>query len=182
MIVCLDAGHGGSDPGAVNANLGIAEKKLTLKIVGLLRDTLNRRGISVVVTRDCDMFVPLSARCRIANSALADLFVSVHINASPKPEAHGIETWYYAASSRGFDFARTVHAEVRDAYHTIDRGVKGSPGFYVLKNTHMPAILVECGFITNDADVTELSKDSVLANLASAIADGIVEYGELNVK
>lgn len=178
MIVCLDAGHGGSDPGAVNANLGIAEKNLTLRIVGLLRDTLNRRGISVVVTRDCDIYVPLSARCRVANSALADLFVSVHINASPKPEAHGIETWYYAKSAQGANFARAVHAEIRDVYSTLDRGVKASQGFYVLKYTHMPAILVECGFITNDADVTELSKESVLADLASAIADGIISFSE----
>lgn len=178
MIVCLDAGHGGSDPGAVNANLGIAEKNLTLRIVGLLRDTLNRRGISVVVTRDCDIYVPLSARCRVANSALADLFVSVHINASPKPEAHGIETWHFAGSATSADFARAVQDEVKYAYNTIDRGVKASPGFYVLKHTHMPAILVECGFITNDADVTELSKDSVLADLASAIADGIISFSE----
>ena len=67
--------------------------------------------------------------------------IHVHINASPKPEAHGIETWYYAKSAQGANFARAVHAEIRDVYSTLDRGVKASQGFYVLKYTHMPAIL-----------------------------------------
>lgn len=178
MIVCLDAGHGGSDPGAVNANLGVAEKKLTLQIAGYVRDALNSRGVSVVLTRDCDIFVPLSARARTANCALADLFVSVHINAATNPDARGIETWHFAGSAASADFARTVQDEVKYAYHTIDRGVKASPGFYVLKHTRMPAVLVECGFISNDSDVTFLSNPAVRADIGYCIARGVLNFAE----
>ena len=176
MIVCLDAGHGGCDPGAVNANIGIAEKNLTLQIAGYVRDALNSRSVSVVFTRDCDIFVPLSARARAANCALADLFVSIHINSATNPEARGIETWHLAGSEKGKMLAECIQRKIKYAYDTVDRGVKASKGFYVLKHTIAPAVICELGFISSDSDIVKLCEPAIRDRLAMLIADGIDDY------
>ena len=107
-LICIDAGHGGHDPGAVNHNVGVTEKSLTLKIAALLGAALASVGHDVFFTRELDVFVPLGTRCKVANEAGADLFISVHINAAADGKARGIETWHCTGSVRGAALASAV--------------------------------------------------------------------------
>ena len=100
MKICIDPGHGGYDPGAVNHNVGVTEKALALKIAALVGGELASRGYDVFFTRELDTFIPLGFRTKIANNEKADLFISIHLNAAADPAAQGIETWYYEGSSK----------------------------------------------------------------------------------
>ena len=153
MKICIDPGHGGYDPGAVNHNVGVTEKALALKIAALLGGELASRGYDVFFTRELDTFIPLGFRTKIANNEKADLFISVHLNAAADPAAQGIETWYYEGSRESERLAAIVQRELKDQFLAKNRGIKSTRGFYVLKHTAMPAILVETGFITNDHDI-----------------------------
>ena len=156
MKICIDPGHGGYDPGAVNHNVGVTEKALALKIAALLGGELASRGYDVFFTRELDTFIPLGFRTKIANNEKADLFISIHLNAAADPAAQGIETWYYEGSRESERLAAIVQRELKDQFLAKNRGIKSTRGFYVLKHTAMPAILVETGFITNDHDVAYL--------------------------
>lgn len=175
-LICIDAGHGGHDPGAVNHNVGVTEKSLTLKIAALLGAALASVGHDVFFTRELDVFVPLGTRCKVANEAGADLFISVHINAAADGKARGIETWHCTGSVRGAALASAIHSRVRGSYATIDRGVKNTSGFYVLHHTKAPAVLCELGFITNDSDVVALCSADVQRELARRISLGVEDY------
>jgi N-acetylmuramoyl-L-alanine amidase len=113
-VVVIDAGHGGEDKGAVAAS-GLREKDLVLDIARRLARRLDRPGLRVVLTRESDVFVPLEERTAIANDARGDLFVSIHANASPEPEARGIETYFLAATASD-DAASRVAARENDAF------------------------------------------------------------------
>ena len=156
MKICIDPGHGGYDPGAVNHNVGVTEKALSLKIAALLGGELASRGYDVFFTRELDTFIPLGFRTKIANNEKADLFISIHLNAAADPAAQGIETWYYEGSRESERLAAIVQRELKDQFLAKNRGIKSTRGFYVLKHTAMPAILVETGFITNDHDIAYL--------------------------
>jgi len=104
--IVLDAGHGGKDPGAIGRNLGFFEKEYALDITRQVRDLLAARGIRVIMTRDEDVFIPLAGRARIANDASADLFVSIHINASRSPLLRGFECYYLSEATD--DVARAI--------------------------------------------------------------------------
>ena len=148
MKICIDPGHGGYDPGAVNHNVGVTEKALSLKIAALLGGELASRGYDVFFTRELDTFIPLGFRTKIANNEKADLFISIHLNAAADPAAQGIETWYYEGSRESERLAAIVQRELKDQFLAKNRGIKSTRGFYVLKHTAMPAILVETGFMT----------------------------------
>ena len=176
MLIAIDPGHGGSDPGAVGP-AGTKEKEHTLAISLYLRNLLAQAGHGVVLTRDtdCDVAAPdatageeLQARVDIANQAGADMFISVHINAAVNPAAQGGETWYYQT---GRELARCLQAQI-SRLGLRDRGIKQA-NFYVLRQTDMPAVLVELGFITNPAEEALISSDPFRLQAAAAIADGI---------
>ena len=139
MKICIDPGHGGYDPGAVNHNVGVTEKALSLKIAALLGGELASRGYDVFFTRELDTFIPLGFRTKIANNEKADLFISIHLNAAADPAAQGIETWYYEGSRESERLAAIVQRELKDQFLAKNRGVKSTRGFYVLKHTAMPA-------------------------------------------
>ena len=163
--VALDAGHGGKDPGAVGH--GLNEKDVTLSVARKVKSLLEARGIGVVMTRDSDIFVDLGDRCRIANNANADIFVSIHCNAA-NSNAKGIETFSFRGSSSGLKLATDVQNQLlkdKTLYHA-NRGVKQA-GFYVIKNTKMPACLVEMAFIDNAQD------NQLLRNRQDDFAKGI---------
>ena len=140
MKICVDPGHGGYDPGAVNHNVGVTEKSLALKIAALLGGELASRGYDVFFTRELDTFIPLGFRTKIANNEKADLFISIHLNAAADPAAQGIETWYYEGSRESERLASIVQRELKDQFLAKNRGVKSTRGFYVLKHTAMPAL------------------------------------------
>ena len=141
MKICIDPGHGGYDPGAVNHNVGVTEKALSLKIAALLGGELASRGYDVFFTRELDTFIPLGFRTKIANNEKADLFISIHLNAAADPAAQGIETWYYEGSRESERLASIVQRELKDQFLAKNRGVKSTRGFYVLKHTAMPGCL-----------------------------------------
>lgn len=181
-LVWLDAGHGGKDSGAA-AN-GIKEKDIVLKIVKKVKSILTSRyEVAVKLTRDSDVFYELIDRARKANAAKADLFVSVHINATPGGE--GFETYRYvktSASSSTGQQQKVLHDAIYKRikkYGIKDRGEKAAD-LSVLRNTSMPAVLTENLFIDNKDEAALLQKDSFLNDVAEGHAEGIAEI--LNLK
>ncbi|MFA1820541.1 N-acetylmuramoyl-L-alanine amidase [Virgibacillus oceani] len=173
--VYLDPGHGGSDPGATGN--GLREKDLVLKIARYTRNYLQNdySGVSVRMSRNDDSFPSLTDRTNDANSWGADIFVSIHINAF-NGSAHGYEDFIFNGNVRN-DTGRlrdSLHAELAPLFRN-NRGKKRA-NFAVLRQSNMPAVLTENGFIDNKQDADYLSKDSNLKKIAQAHAKGIASY------
>jgi len=174
-LIVVDAGHGGNDPGAIGT-AGNREKDFTLavanKLVGFLRQYPE---FQVVATRTTDVFLTLAERVAIANEREADLFLSIHANSFSNPKTGGTETYYYNANSK--EFAQVVHKHLQQATGFSDRGVK-TAGYYVIKNTRMPAVLTETGFLTNPSENSQLTSPAFQEKVARALANAIREYYE----
>lgn len=165
--ICIDAGHGGKDAGAVNKNY--REKDAALQIALMLGEELLARGHEIMFTREEDEFVELEERCRISNLYECDIFVSIHLNSvANNPDAYGIETWCYRVPTK---LAKAVQSELAKLTDK-DRGVK-TANYYVLKHTKAPAILVECGFISNEVECKKLFEPDYQHEIAVAIANGL---------
>ena len=174
-VVVIDPGHGGHDRGGMPGQ-HIPEKGFTLDTAKRLARVLrNGTAIKVVLTRDDDTFVSLTERTNIANQYTGRdaVFVSIHFNAGRREGAYGIETYYN--NQRGYHLAALVHPRVIQAMASIDRGVRHR-GYWVLRRNRLPAILVECGFLTNNAEAARISDSGSRERLARAIADAIVRY------
>jgi N-acetylmuramoyl-L-alanine amidase len=168
--VVIDAGHGGHDRGG-GPRQRIPEKPYTLDVAKRLQSILASAGYRTVMTRSGDYFVGLGGRCAIANRERDAIFVSIHFNSAPREGADGIETYYYTGRSGGL--AAAVHREVVRAAGTDNRGVRRR-GFYVIRNTRIPSILCELGFLTNRAEAKRISGSSAYRQkLAEAVARGI---------
>ncbi len=168
--VVIDAGHGGHDRGGVPGDR-YAEKIYTLDVARRLEALLRSAGYRTVMTRPGDYFVGLDGRCAIANSYRDAIFVSIHFNSATREGANGIETYYY--SRRSARLAAAIHGRVVRATGTEDRRVR-TRGFYVIRNTRIPAVLVECGFLTNRAEGGRIAGSGAYRQrLAEAIAAGI---------
>lgn len=171
--ICIDAGHGGKDPGAVNGKYH--ESDATLAIAKKVGTKLKSIGYGVKYTRTTDKYLTLDRRCDISNLYDADVFVSIHLNAAANKDAQGIETWRYSnVGTRTKNLANAVQTELIAATGAKNRGVKTTTNFYVLKHTVASAVLVECGFISNDAECEKLFSSTYQNKIASAIAKGIV--------
>lgn len=170
--ICLDAGHGGTDPGAVNGVLHEADA--ALEIAKKVGSVLEARGASVKYTRTADNAVSLAERCKISNAFGADAFISIHLNSAENKNAAGIETWRYNnVGARTKALAENVQTELIGATGAKNRGVKTISSLYVLKNTTASAVLVECGFISNDAEAKKLFTAKYQDKIAAAIVNGI---------
>lgn len=170
-LICIDPGHGGKQPGAVYG--GLMEKDATLDIARMVARILKDAWIDVVMTRDADEDVSLRERCNISNRANADAFVSIHLNAAKSKSAHGAETWKWHRSTS--PFADNVQDALIAATDAKDRGVRLSSGFDVLKYTKAPALVVECGFMSNDKERALLFDKAYQRKLAEGIASGIIK-------
>ena len=179
-ILVIDAGHGGNDTGTRNNELN--EKDVTLdisqKILSLFDNDFDRGNIKVYATRLCDKKVSLSERVKIAND-VGDLFVSVHINSSPSnSDANGTEVFYCEQNNRvnknfcSRDLGDVMLKNLLDELKSFNRGVK-SNDFYVIKNTEIPAVLCEIGFITNQDEFNKLSSNEYRFKTALAIYNGV---------
>ncbi len=211
--IVIDPGHGGKDPGAVSRDGKLKEKDITLAVAKRIADKLNSEGkIKVTLTRDSDVFLPLSDRTAFANNLEVDLFVSLHCNSTNDSVSRGMETYVLsAAGSR-----KEIRAAAREngiPIHTMNdlqatlldlmvtskktesselaehislglgkfvpsgrqRGIKKGP-FYVLLGAKMPAVLIECAFISSDRERAKLSSSGYLDKIASGIAQGLVSY------
>ncbi|OAJ72616.1 N-acetylmuramoyl-L-alanine amidase [Brevibacillus sp. SKDU10] len=171
-LIVVDAGHGGHDVGA-KGTVGNYEKDFTLSVANRLVEYLKQhKEFQVIATRSTDTYLTLKERTDIANEIDADVFISVHAN-SFKPETRGTETYYYNQNS--LDLARVVHKHLLAATQFPDRKVKQN-NFYVVKNTKMPAVLTETGFLTNQIENTQLMSPQFQDKVAKSLADAIFEY------
>lgn len=174
MKVCVDAGHGGSDPGAIGTDpFRLEEKSFNLALALLLEEALEARGHWVVMTRRRDRTLGLPARAGFANRLRADLFLCLHANAAPEQAAEGMEVFHFPGSAPGLRVAQHVLDAMIAAFPTHrNRGVRGER-FAVLRLTRMPAILIECEFLTNPKQLRFLADRSNQTLLAQAIAAGV---------
>ncbi len=177
-LIILDAGHGGTDEGAKIHYF--MEKRLTLMTTLLLRKYLSELGYRVIMTRSKDVFIPLDRRVSIANKTRAVLFISIHYNSSPSPDAHGIEIFYHNGSDhkraqQSRQLGSAILTELIGETHALSRGVKNG-NFHVIRETTMPAVLVEGGFMTNTEERSNLRDKKYLDKIAKGVASGIDKY------
>nr|WP_199349475.1 N-acetylmuramoyl-L-alanine amidase [Nostoc flagelliforme] len=173
VVVLIDPGHGGKDPGAIGLG-GLREKDIILSIGKRIAQVLQQNGVQVVMTRDSDYFVTLPGRVQLAERANADVFVSIHANAvgPGRSDVSGLETYYYGS---GLGLARTVHNSILQNVNVRDRGVRRAR-FFVLRKSSMPSILVETGYLTGRDDNAKLRTSAYQNQMGDAIARGILQY------
>ncbi len=168
--VVVDPGHGGFDRGGIPGQR-VAEKTMALDVAQLVAKKLRAAGYRVIMTRDSDVFVPLGGRVAIANAHRDAIFVCIHFNSATRVGANGIETYYYRSDSAGL--AASIHRQVIGKTTTDNRGIRRR-GYYVLRRTKIPSILVECGFLTNPGEARLALQSSYRERLAEAIAAGVM--------
>ena len=169
--VVIDAGHGGTDYGAIRN--GINEKDITLDISKRVQNKLEKKGYVVAMTRTDDTYVSLQDRVDYSEIFNPDIFVSIHVNSSNSDTPSGIETHYYKDNS--LKLAKYLHASMLNNINSKDRGLFKSK-FYVINHTTAPAILIETGFISNPNERAQLITESRKEATAKAIVEGIDEY------
>jgi N-acetylmuramoyl-L-alanine amidase len=168
--VVIDPGHGGFDRGGIPGQR-VPEKVVALDVAQRLERRLRQAGYRVVMTRDSDVFVPLGERVRIANRYGDAIFVCIHFNSATRVGANGIETYYYSNNSAAF--AANIHRQVVSGTTSDNRGIRRR-GYYVLRRTDIPAVLVECGFLTNPTEAQLALESTYRQRLADRIADGVM--------
>lgn len=170
-LVVLDAGHGGSNPGAIYN--GRQEKDDVLSLVLAVGNILEQSGIEVYYTRTTDVYESPFQKATEGNEVGADYFVSIHRNSSPYPNQYsGVETLVYNRYSEAGRLAFNINSQL-EQIGFVNLGVNERPNLVVLNSTRMPAVLVEVGFINTDADNTLF--DERFYDIAQAIADGIIQ-------
>lgn len=173
--VCIDPGHGGSSSGATLGSR--LEKDDTLRLSLLVRDILEERGYTVVMTRDNDSDVSLADRCKIANKARASLFVSIHRNSSISKDATGMEMWVHSSNPTDDTLLAQNILDCLDTLDITNRGIHSGyrdgadMNYYINRHTKMPSVLAEIDFISNKTDNKNYDKN--IEKYAKAIADGI---------
>lgn len=190
-IVMLDPGHGGYDPGAITVK-GVYEKEINLQIAQIVKEMLQPSGIEVFLTREEDVdYVPdgvtgkitkkqidLNKRIEMASNAKADVYVSLHVNSTATGQNSGAETFYHYKSEEGKRLAALIQQELIKIPAMNQRVAK--PGdFYVIKNTKMPAVIVEVGYLSSAKEQKKLQETWYQTQLARAIAKGIANYFEI---
>lgn len=176
-LIVIDPGHGGKDPGAIGTKTRTTESELVLKTGLMLQKQLEAKGFRTYITREDDRYVDLYQRPNIANKLGADLFVSIHINAFSQARAEGIEVLYAEDPSRdNYGFAKIMQKNLLSYLNRVDRGVVNRPRLVVLKNTMMPAVLAELGFLTNPEEEQMLIHDEYLQKAANAMYRSIIDF------
>jgi N-acetylmuramoyl-L-alanine amidase len=169
--VVIDPGHGGFDQGGIPGQT-VPEKMVALDTALRLQKLLQEAGLRTVMTRSTDIFIPLFVRSAIANAQSDAIFVSIHYNASPRSGAHGIET--YSENNRGAVLAARIQRQLINRVSTENRGIR-SAEYYVLRKCRLPAVLVECGFLTNPTEAQLALTPAYRQEVAEQIAAGIIE-------
>jgi N-acetylmuramoyl-L-alanine amidase len=179
ILVTIDPGHGGKDPGAIGLN-ELREVDVILPIALRVAKILEAKGVATQLTRDSDYFVGLDERVNMSRKAGASIFVSIHANSiDNRPDVNGLETYHY---HRGLELATSVHRKVLELMNDdpreeslLDRGVR-SARFLVLRKSEIPAILVEVGYLTSPTESPRLADAAYRDRMAEAIAQGILDY------
>ena len=192
--VFLDPGHGGKDVGAEGRYY--SEKKLTLRLTAKVRNLLKKHGFNVIMSRRSDAYLTLNKRAELANRHQADIFVSVHFNSAANKSVYGLETYCmtpvgasssnaakiewkrYAGNANdrnNFALAYLMQRSMLGYSKALDRGVKHAR-FLVLREVEMPAVLVECGFLSNPHSERIIGTEKYLNQIARGIAQSIISY------
>jgi len=174
MKICIDAGHGGGDPGAIGTQpFTLEEKDFNLHLALLLEEELESRGHWTIMTRRRDRSLSRAARADFSNRLEADLFVSIHANAAETPTVEGMEVYCFPGSATGQNVATQILNEMITMFPDHrNRGVKEA-NLDVLRLTEMTAILIENEFLTHPAQLEFLADPQTQRNLALAISEGI---------
>ncbi len=179
MVIVIDAGHGGSDPGAVGKNSSgkvvAEESKINLAIALLVGEKLQSSGIEVVYTRDDDTYVKLQERSELANAIECDLFVSIHCNSIENSSIKGTQVYYHPASEIGTKLAENIYDKMVDMTGLSPKQTQNGSHLYVIRTTVSPAVLVETAFISNESDRKYLLSSSGQETIAEAIYQGIMK-------
>lgn len=185
-IIALDAGHGGSDTGAIGPT-GVTEKGVTLRVAKALQKLLQAEGATVLMTRTTDTEVSpkkanasdveeLQARCDVGNDGNADIFISMHMDSFTNSTPSGTTGYYYTKGSKaGQRLAQYLSEGVVTALGTGNRGTK-SCNFYVVKHTDMPATLVEMAFISNDKEEKLMNSEAGINRAAEGLLNGLRRF------
>ncbi|MCL2840943.1 MAG: N-acetylmuramoyl-L-alanine amidase [Defluviitaleaceae bacterium] len=180
-VIVLDAGHGGWDPGMVQNK--VEEKHINLSISQKLQTFLEQGGATVIITRldDSDLASNKSGdmhvRRVIANASHADIFVSIHQNAFASKKVHGAQAFYFDESGNSQRLATAIQGRLREFADPGNKfKAKSNDNYFVLKQTEMPAVLVECGFLTNPGERSRLIDDAYQEKIAWSIYLGIIDY------
>lgn len=192
-IITLDPGHGGYDPGKIGVD-DSKEKNINLQITLALKQKLTDMGFVVYMTRDEDISLntetqgtmktsDLNHRIQIVTDHKSDLFVSIHQNSFTDPSVHGAQVFYFTGSEQGKLLAESIHGSIQSNIDSDnERPVKGNAKYLILKKSPCPAVIVECGFLSNPEECTSLTSSEYQDAMAAAIAEGIwsfiTAYGE----
>lgn len=182
FLIVIDPGHGGHDVGTQSISKPrYQEKSLNLITAQFVRGFLEQLGYKVLMTREDDTFIPLDKRAQMANEQKPTIFVSIHYNSAPSAQAQGIEVFFYQSKEKkdrtlkSKRLAQTILKNVIAHTKANSRGVKQA-NYVVIKQTDMPAVLIEGGFVTNEAELQNLKDPTYLKRLAWGIVRGIEEY------
>ena len=186
-LILVDAGHGGSDPGMIGVG-GLEEKGINLSVSLLLRDTLEKSGYSVIMTREEDKGLydssaankkaqDMQRRIAMIREYAPVLSVSIHQNSYQDSGVHGPQVFYYEGSVEGKKLAEAVQSSLN---HQLEvdrpRDVKGNASYYLLKRSSGTLVIVECGFLTNPEEAQKLQKKEYQQKVATAVSEGIRTY------
>jgi N-acetylmuramoyl-L-alanine amidase len=189
-IIILDAGHGGEDPGAIGVN-GVYEKDLNLAIAMSLGEALINEGYAVIYTRTDDRMLygegqnikgirklnDLKNRCNIAAEYTNALLISIHMNSFSNEKYDGFQAYYSEKNEKSLILANEITASVKEMIQPDNRrNVKASNKMYLLDNVSNPAVLLECGFLSNFSECEKLSEKEYQKQLSLAIVYGIINY------
>ena len=186
VTIVVDPGHGGEDPGKVGSN-DVLEKDLNLQIAQKVIKLLEKEGVTVVTTREDDN-VPtskrkdLEQRIKLINETKPELAVCIHQNSFPNATVKGAQVFYYTPSESGKEAASIVQEELRVVDPENTREIKANETYYMLKNTEVPTIIVECGFLTNPEEAEKLTNEEYQDKIAKAVFDGVIKWLEKESK
>lgn len=190
MLIILDAGHGGEDVGATSVN-GVFEKDLNLSLTFILGEMLTEKGFAVVYTRSEDKLLykenenikgirkisDLKNRCSIARNYPEALFISIHMNMFGDSKYSGLQVYYSQNNSESKTLAGAIQSSVKkELQPENNRNIKAGKDIYVLENIDNPAVLIECGFLSNPEEAKKLSEKEYQKILSFSIICGIIEY------
>jgi N-acetylmuramoyl-L-alanine amidase len=183
-VIAIDAGHGEWDPGKQNRS--VDEKDINLAVSEKLQTLFELGGAVVFTTRSDDTALAdrkrddLTARAKIANQAEADIYISIHQNSFNSPSVYGAQVFYHKSSEKSKILAEMIQARMNafmgDHDYLSDRQAKSSEVYFVLKKTDMPAVIVECGFMSNLRELGLLQDEDFQEKIAWAIYMGVMDY------
>ncbi len=193
FTVVVDAGHGGVDPGKIGID-GQLEKDINLQIALKLKEILESNediNIKVILTRTEDMghysesdsnkkMADMKKRCEIVNNADADVLISIHQNSYHSSSVKGAQVFYYEGSERGHELATTIQTKLVEALAENEKGrvEKANDNYYILLNVSCPAVIVECGFLSNPDEAAKLCDEEYQKLVAETVGKGVIEFLE----